>query len=310
MGRPQRVRRSPIDPGSTLPERAIADSSFAISTSSAISLSVSTASQGGSTSSAISYRIDTAVTHPTGSGQEVSETIARYRPRSFLREVATCARAVVGACEPQRPERARALLFAAANLADFGLSIGLELEMAVLIAPSVIERFICAGCRDVSLPTRRTLQTNLRHLATSARASRDGRPFLASARSPLLSRRDLLLPRPVRQPADGAATSTVKRPDLPRGGAGLVGTELASGGCSSRVARNKLDFSGRVGVDETSARRDYVSLFMDLDERRVMFATEGRDADTVKAFAEDFTTHGGFRTPRSRRSAATSARHS
>lgn len=63
------------------------------------------------------------------------------------------------------------------------------------------------------------------------------------------------------------------------------------------VARSKLDFSGvtRVGVDETSARRgqDYVSLFMDLDARRVMFATEGRDADTVKAFAEDFTAHGG-----------------
>ena len=64
-----------------------------------------------------------------------------------------------------------------------------------------------------------------------------------------------------------------------------------------RVARSKLDFSGvtRVGVDETSARRgqDYVSLFMDLDERRVMFATEGRDADTVKAFAEDLVAHGG-----------------
>ena len=63
------------------------------------------------------------------------------------------------------------------------------------------------------------------------------------------------------------------------------------------VAREKLDFSAvrAIGMDETSARRgqDYVSLFMDLEQRRVMFATEGRDADTVKAFAEDLIAHGG-----------------
>lgn len=63
------------------------------------------------------------------------------------------------------------------------------------------------------------------------------------------------------------------------------------------VAREKLDFTAvrAIGIDETSARRgqDYVSLFMDLEQRRVMFATEGRDADTVKAFAEDLAAHGG-----------------
>ena len=64
-----------------------------------------------------------------------------------------------------------------------------------------------------------------------------------------------------------------------------------------KVTRAGMDFSGvtQVGCDETSARRgqDYVSLFMDLEQRRVMFATPGRDADTVKAFAEDLTAHGG-----------------
>ena len=63
------------------------------------------------------------------------------------------------------------------------------------------------------------------------------------------------------------------------------------------VARAGLDFSGvtQVGCDETSARRgqDYVSLFMDLAEHRVMFATPGKDADTVRAFAEDLAAHGG-----------------
>lgn len=63
------------------------------------------------------------------------------------------------------------------------------------------------------------------------------------------------------------------------------------------VTRATLDFSGvtKVGCDETSARRgqDYVSLFMDLEARRVMFATPGRDADTVKAFAEDLVARKG-----------------
>ena len=63
------------------------------------------------------------------------------------------------------------------------------------------------------------------------------------------------------------------------------------------VTRAGLDFSGvtKVGCDETSARRgqDYVSLFMDLEARRVMFATPGRDAETVKAFAEDLAAHRG-----------------
>lgn len=63
------------------------------------------------------------------------------------------------------------------------------------------------------------------------------------------------------------------------------------------AARAGLDFSAvtKVGMDETSARRgqDYVSIFMDLDERRVMFATPGRDSDTVGAFAEDLAGHNG-----------------
>lgn len=62
-------------------------------------------------------------------------------------------------------------------------------------------------------------------------------------------------------------------------------------------ARAGMDFCDvtDIGMDETSARRgqDYVSIFMDLKERRVMFATEGREARTVRAFAEDLTAHGG-----------------
>lgn len=57
------------------------------------------------------------------------------------------------------------------------------------------------------------------------------------------------------------------------------------------------DLSGvqRLGVDETSFRRgqDYVSVFADLDQARVVFATPGRDAGAYARFAGDLAAHGG-----------------
>jgi transposase len=51
----------------------------------------------------------------------------------------------------------------------------------------------------------------------------------------------------------------------------------------------------RLGIDETSSRRgqDYVSVFADLDERRCVFAVEGRDQAAVQAFSLFLETHGG-----------------
>jgi transposase len=64
-----------------------------------------------------------------------------------------------------------------------------------------------------------------------------------------------------------------------------------------RAARDQLDYSGvrRVGMDETSGAKgqDYISIFADLDARRVLFATEGRCAQTVERFATDLAEHGG-----------------
>ena len=61
--------------------------------------------------------------------------------------------------------------------------------------------------------------------------------------------------------------------------------------------RARLDAAAvsRVAIDETAARRghDDISLFVDLDQARVLFATEGKDAATVAAFAEDLAAHGG-----------------
>lgn len=51
----------------------------------------------------------------------------------------------------------------------------------------------------------------------------------------------------------------------------------------------------RLGIDETSSRRgqDYVSVFACLDERRAVFAVEGRDQAAVQAFSLFLETHGG-----------------
>jgi transposase len=61
--------------------------------------------------------------------------------------------------------------------------------------------------------------------------------------------------------------------------------------------RARIDASDvtRIAIDETAARRghDYITLFVDLDQARVLFATEGRDANTIAAFADDLAAHGG-----------------
>jgi len=63
------------------------------------------------------------------------------------------------------------------------------------------------------------------------------------------------------------------------------------------AALDRVDHSEvtSAAVDETAARRghNYVSLFVDLARRRVLFVAEGKDADTVEAFAQDLTAHGG-----------------
>lgn len=62
-------------------------------------------------------------------------------------------------------------------------------------------------------------------------------------------------------------------------------------------ARDKADYCNvrQVGMDETSRSRghNYVSLFVDLQGPQVLFATEGKDASTVKRFKLDLTAHGG-----------------
>ena len=59
----------------------------------------------------------------------------------------------------------------------------------------------------------------------------------------------------------------------------------------------QADFSEvkRLAADETSKARghDYITLVADADQHRVLFVTEGKDAETIRDFATDFAAHGG-----------------
>ena len=49
----------------------------------------------------------------------------------------------------------------------------------------------------------------------------------------------------------------------------------------------------QVGCDETSSRKghNYVTVFADMDSGEALFATEGKDSDTIKAFSEELPKH-------------------
>ena len=59
------------------------------------------------------------------------------------------------------------------------------------------------------------------------------------------------------------------------------------------VARMDLSELRRVAIDETAAKRgqDYISLFVDMDARKVVYVTEGNDAATVARFADHVDEH-------------------
>ncbi len=63
------------------------------------------------------------------------------------------------------------------------------------------------------------------------------------------------------------------------------------------TARRDEDYSEihTVGMDETSSARghEYITLFVDLEEKRTLFVAEGKDSETVKAFVSDLKEHDG-----------------
>jgi transposase len=62
-------------------------------------------------------------------------------------------------------------------------------------------------------------------------------------------------------------------------------------------ARGRASFATtrHIGVDETSREKghEYITVFADADESKVLFVTEGKDHTTVAAFKADLAEHGG-----------------
>lgn len=51
-----------------------------------------------------------------------------------------------------------------------------------------------------------------------------------------------------------------------------------------------------VGIDETSKAKghDYITVFIDILQSKVLYATEGKDSQTIGRFAKDLAIHGGY----------------
>jgi integrase len=196
--------------------------------------------------------------------EETAAAIASFAPRRHSEAVGRFARTVVALAEPNSPARARALLFAAGKLAEYALSIGLELEAKIVLHPSVIERF-CASSRAGSAPTRRTLRSNLRHLSAHAVADAVPRPIP-------LPRERAKAPYSARDLASYLALCDAQPTALRRAranaliclgaGAGLVGTELRGVRGTDVVAR-----SGGVLVEVTGRRPRAVPVLWDYHDR-------------------------------------------
>lgn len=62
----------------------------------------------------------------------------------------------------------------------------------------------------------------------------------------------------------------------------------------ARELENDTDVS-KIGMDETSIAKghSYITMVVDLNTRRTIFVTEGKDASTVTKFKEDFILHSG-----------------
>ncbi len=64
---------------------------------------------------------------------------------------------------------------------------------------------------------------------------------------------------------------------------------------NATLANNDYSLLTAVGMDETSQRKghDYITLFVDMLQKRTIFITEGKDHETVKAFVSDLKAHNG-----------------
>lgn len=65
----------------------------------------------------------------------------------------------------------------------------------------------------------------------------------------------------------------------------------------TEMCRSRADYSEvkELGIDETAVRRghNYVTLFVDINQKKTLYVTEGKGSNTVKEFVADLQTHEG-----------------
>jgi hypothetical protein len=93
---------------------------------------------------------------PTHQPASIEGIIEGFSPTSVGPSAAAFARTVVAQARPSGRARAKDLLFAAAKLGDFAVSVGLEATTETLFDDALVERFILCGTEGHSAGTRRS----------------------------------------------------------------------------------------------------------------------------------------------------------
>lgn len=160
--------------------------------------------------------------------QAVLQAIAKFCPRGVDEEAARFARDVVARARPESVDRAKALLYAASRLACFAESVGLELDPALLLSASVIERCCTPGIAALSAATRRTLRSNLRAIARRVAPVGPQAPRLSRERAKTPYTREEIAGYLALADAQGTESRKLRASALVclSGGAGLVGADL------------------------------------------------------------------------------------
>ena len=180
---------------------------------------------------------------------------------------------------PKSAARAKALLYAASRLGSFATSVGLSLDLEVVLSQSVIERFIVSQGSRLSSPTRRTLRSNLRFIARSVLVNQVPAPVPLSrerAKAPYTRQEiDAYLALADAQPTEARRMRLTGLVAL-GAGAGLMGADLRgvrgtdvvwrSGGVvvsiagkRPRVVPVRVGYHERLLCSSQFARDDYVT---------------------------------------------------
>ena len=163
-------------------------------------------------------------------------------------------------------------------------------------------RFACPACKVADCPVHDTARKTWRHLDFFQHQA-----FL-HARTPRITCGTCGVRQvevPWARPGSGftllfeALTMTLVTHMPVRAAANLVGEHdtriwrIVQHYVEDAVKRMDLADLRRVALDETAAKRghDYITLFVDIDQRKTVFVTEGRSADTVAKFADHVDDH-------------------